>query len=78
MAFEAKLLFKSLPKSHFIFPPLHLRFCLPFLSLILNPFYYYVFSCKQQGGYLVLILLEAIIHRREAHFIWVAFYIQTG
>ena len=48
-----------------------------FLSLILNPFYYYLFPCKHQGGCLVLILLEEIIHKRGVHFIWVAFYIQT-
>ena len=48
-----------------------------FLSLILNPFYYYFFPCKHQGGCLVLILLEAIIHKGGVHFIWVAFYIQT-
>lgn len=48
-----------------------------FLSLILSPFYYYLFPCKHQGGCLVLILLEAIIHKRGVHFIWVAFYIQT-
>lgn len=47
-----------------------------FLSLILNPFYYYFFPCKHQEGCLVLILLEAIIHKRGVHFIWVAFYIQ--
>lgn len=48
-----------------------------FLSLILNPFYYYFFPCTHQGGCLVLILLAAITHKGGVHFIWVAFYIQT-
>lgn len=72
MTFEAELLLKSLPKSHFIFPSdasQILSTLLFLLSLILNPFYYYFFPCKHQGGCWVLTLLEVIIHKRGVRFI---------
>lgn len=57
---------------------MHLRFIYPFLfflSLILSPFYY-LFPWALSGLFGTH-SLEAIIHKRGVHFIWVAFYIQT-